>query len=154
MPQAQSAPDTASLTDFSLAGASKEDIEAIIQKAGEAKVDLVVKELETARRDYLAKVESMERLLAPYRLTLDAYLKFSNNPATLRRHLFDAIFDGGNRKAPSSNRAVGYNVPVKYRSKTDPKLTWSGRGKRPRWLKEHLERGGTLDDVLVGAADN
>ncbi|MFQ1000012.1 H-NS family nucleoid-associated regulatory protein [Gilliamella sp. BG6] len=29
------------------------------------------------------------------------------------------------------------------------KLTWSGRGKMPRWLSKQLEQGKSLDDFLV-----
>lgn len=28
---------------------------------------------------------------------------------------------------------------------------WGGRGPRPRWVKEHLAAGGSLDDIRVGA---
>ncbi|WP_350283765.1 H-NS histone family protein [Nitrosomonas sp.] len=27
--------------------------------------------------------------------------------------------------------------------------TWSGRGRQPKWIKEHLEAGGNLEDLLV-----
>jgi DNA-binding protein H-NS len=39
-------------------------------------------------------------------------------------------------------------VPPKYRKpKTD--LTWTGRGRKPSWVVEHLAAGKSLDDLLI-----
>jgi DNA-binding protein H-NS len=35
----------------------------------------------------------------------------------------------------------GKKVAPKYRSKKNPKLTWSGRGLSPRWLKAEMKAG-------------
>lgn len=35
----------------------------------------------------------------------------------------------------------GKKVAPKYRSKQDSKLTWSGRGLTPRWLKAEMKAG-------------
>lgn len=40
-------------------------------------------------------------------------------------------------------------VAAKYRNPRDPSQSWSGRGKRPRWLQEQLEQGGRLESFLV-----
>lgn len=40
-------------------------------------------------------------------------------------------------------------VPPKYRHPDDPKLTWTGRGKRPVWVGEVLASGKTLDDLKI-----
>jgi len=37
----------------------------------------------------------------------------------------------------------------KYRSPSDPSLTWSGRGKRPAWVNEALAAGKSLDDLAI-----
>jgi DNA-binding protein H-NS len=39
---------------------------------------------------------------------------------------------------------------VKYRSKHDPNLAWSGRGKQPAWLTSEIAAGAKLEDFLVG----
>lgn len=36
---------------------------------------------------------------------------------------------------------------VKYRHPKDPSLTWSGRGRRPKWL---VEAGGSIERFRVG----
>ncbi len=38
---------------------------------------------------------------------------------------------------------------VKYRNPEDSSQTWSGRGKRPRWLQAELEKGKALSDFLI-----
>lgn len=38
---------------------------------------------------------------------------------------------------------------VKYRNTSDPKQTWTGRGKRPKWLTDQLEQGKTLEDFAI-----
>ncbi|MCP3956481.1 MAG: H-NS histone family protein [bacterium] len=44
-------------------------------------------------------------------------------------------------------------VAPKYRDPERPDLTWSGRGKMVRWLREKLEAGGKLEDFLVMKRD-
>lgn|SRR5690554_2184922 len=38
---------------------------------------------------------------------------------------------------------------AKYRHPENPQVTWSGRGRRPRWVNEALEQGRTLSDMAV-----
>jgi DNA-binding protein H-NS len=42
-------------------------------------------------------------------------------------------------------------VPPKYRNPNDPSETWSGRGKRPRWLTQALLAGQKIEDFVIGA---
>jgi DNA-binding protein H-NS len=37
----------------------------------------------------------------------------------------------------------------KYAHPENSELTWSGRGRKPAWIIEHLEAGQTLDDLLI-----
>lgn len=38
------------------------------------------------------------------------------------------------------------SVPMKYSSGHD---SWSGRGRKPKWVEAHLRNGGTLEDLLI-----
>ncbi|SDI99155.1 H-NS family nucleoid-associated regulatory protein [Lutimaribacter saemankumensis] len=37
----------------------------------------------------------------------------------------------------------------KYRHPDDPTVTWTGKGRRPDWVKEALSKGKSLDDLLI-----
>ena len=37
----------------------------------------------------------------------------------------------------------------KYANPQDPTMTWTGRGRKPRWVQESLESGKELDDLLI-----
>jgi len=43
----------------------------------------------------------------------------------------------------------GTKVPVKYRDPENPKHQWSGRGMQPKWLRELIEHGRSLDEFSV-----
>lgn len=52
------------------------------------------------------------------------------------------------QKAKGKTRASG-KVAAKYANPSDASQTWTGRGKRPRWVSECLAAGKTLDDLKV-----
>lgn len=41
-------------------------------------------------------------------------------------------------------------VAAKYQNPADPAQTWSGRGRKPRWVEELIIAGGDLNDCLIG----
>lgn len=43
----------------------------------------------------------------------------------------------------------GTTVPVKYRDPENPLNQWTGRGMRPRWLREKIEQGKTLESYEI-----
>lgn len=55
---------------------------------------------------------------------------------------FDELKAGFGKKTKSKG------VP-RYANPKDPKITWTGKGPRPGWVKEHLDGGGTIDDLLA-----
>lgn len=40
-------------------------------------------------------------------------------------------------------------VASKYRNPEDTSMTWTGRGKRPKWVQAALDSGKTLDDLMI-----
>ena len=42
-------------------------------------------------------------------------------------------------------------VAPKYRHLADASLTWTGRGRKPRWVEEWLSGGGTLEQISVSS---
>lgn len=60
---------------------------------------------------------------------------------------------GGKRKSAGRPRrakaVVRAKARPKYRSTADRKLTWTGRGRTPAWVKAWVNGGGKLDDLLI-----
>ena len=48
----------------------------------------------------------------------------------------------------TKGRSTG-KVPPKYRNPANPKETWTGRGKQPRWLADLVKKGRKPEDFLI-----
>lgn len=53
------------------------------------------------------------------------------------------------KPAGKRSRARGA-TPAKYRNPANARETWSGRGRKPKWVEKALESGKTLDEMAVG----
>lgn len=40
-------------------------------------------------------------------------------------------------------------VSPKYANPDDSDMTWTGRGRKPKWVEAHLNNGKSLDDLLI-----
>lgn len=40
-------------------------------------------------------------------------------------------------------------IAAKYANPADPSQTWSGRGRKPRWIQEYLESGKPIEDLSI-----
>lgn len=45
-------------------------------------------------------------------------------------------------------RRVG-TVPPKFANPDDPTMTWTGRGRKPRWVQENLDLGKSMEDLMI-----
>lgn len=57
-------------------------------------------------------------------------------------------FEAGDLFSSSKPKAKE-KAPAKYAHPENPSKTWSGRGRQPNWMKEHLENGGKLEDLAL-----
>lgn len=106
--------------DLDLEKYSLEDLRAL-----RTKVDRAIASFETRkRREALAAAEDVARQHG-----------FNLNDLT-----------GKPGRAPRRTSAPG---EAKYAHPDDASLTWSGRGRRPRWVTEMLDAGRSLEDMLV-----
>lgn len=48
----------------------------------------------------------------------------------------------------AKGRSAG-TAPAKYRHPENPDMTWSGRGRRPRWVSEMIDAGKSLEDCAI-----
>src|SRR5690606_38973315 len=49
----------------------------------------------------------------------------------------------------TARKTTGRKVPPKYRNPANPKETWTGRGKQPRWLAAYTAKGKKVEDFLI-----
>ena len=66
--------------------------------------------------------------------------------------LFGAGSGGGRpARAPAAARGARKlgKVAPKYRNPANPKETWTGRGKHPRWMAALIAKGKKADDFLI-----
>lgn len=54
-------------------------------------------------------------------------------------------------KSLSGNKAVGKrgSVAPKYRDPKDSENTWTGRGRKPKWVEAFLNSGGQLEQIAI-----
>ena len=53
------------------------------------------------------------------------------------------------RKAAAPRKKAAKKVPPKYRNPANPKETWTGRGKQPRWMAALIAKGKKREDFLI-----
>jgi DNA-binding protein H-NS len=78
--------------------------------------------------------------LASEKNILENRLRLLNQP---RRPIEQTAKTEGDKRRPYPA------VVPKYRNPDDPTQTWSGRGKRPRWLVARLTAGKQIDDFRI-----
>jgi DNA-binding protein H-NS len=68
-----------------------------------------------------------------------------------RLHQISMLSEVGPRDAigPRHERRPYPRVLPKYRNPLQPSETWSGRGKKPRWMTRQLKSGRKLDDFRI-----
>lgn len=45
--------------------------------------------------------------------------------------------------------AIAGTAKAKYRHPEAPSRTWTGKGRKPAWVQEHLAKGGSLEDLAA-----
>ncbi len=98
---------------------------------------LSIAELNTLQKDITREIERRRRSEADSLLS-----EFRKRAAEMGLSLDDLV--GG--RASIAKRG---KVAPKYRHPQDASLTWTGRGKRPRWVDEVLKAGGSLDALKI-----
>jgi len=83
-----------------------------------------------------SKLSSMS-VEALFKLRDDVAKALEAKAADLQRQL--AALTGGAPKRGRPAKRKGAKVAAQFRSKSDPSLTWSGRGAIPRWMKAEMK---------------
>ena len=115
-----------------LSGLSPKQLSALIKTAQKQKTLVAKRAPITKVRSALVKAAKAEGY------TIDELFSFSEAAQALHSR----------KSVNKSGRKLG-KVPPKYRNPANTKQTWTGRGKRPRWLAELVSAGKKVDDFLI-----
>ena len=114
-----------------LKGLSARELDTLITKARKRKTTLVKRKPAATVRRKLAMLAKSEGYTV--------------------EELFGAATPARGRKAAGAAkpRKTGKKVAPKYRNPANPKETWTGRGKQPRWLAAQTAKGKKVEDFLI-----
>jgi DNA-binding protein H-NS len=81
---------------------------------------------------------------------LEAYAKLEEVARNAGSTLDELIAIGRNKPGRKSG-STGTRKPVepRYRNPANPEQTWTGRGKKPRWLAAEIDNGKQLESFLI-----
>lgn len=97
----------------------------------------------TELKELVTKIE--KRIVEVEKETLQAALKEMRAVADKLGVAFEDVIalNGSRRK-----KAVTKSSP-KYANPNDPAQTWTGRGRKPAWVKEALDAGKSIEDLAI-----
>src|SRR5262245_40841713 len=69
----------------------------------------------------------------------------------LRRKIEAMVAEAGFKMSDifGARGGKGRTVAAKYANPDDPSETWTGRGRKPRWLTAKLQDGGKIEKYLI-----
>ncbi|MDY0012984.1 MAG: H-NS histone family protein [Rhodocyclaceae bacterium] len=100
----------------------------------------ITRRASTAKRDLFKQVQ---KLAAEAGVSLGDLLAGEAKPAR------EAAPKKRGKPAKAKSPAAGSKVPAKYRHPENPSLTWTGRGRKPKWVEECLAQGTPLDQLTI-----
>lgn len=95
-------------------------------------------EVRKIQEEIAALQKQAEQLIAQRKVEIIETIK-----AQIKTYGITAKDLGLGEKAPSRS---GISVPIKYRLNDD---TWTGRGRKPKWVEDYLASGGSLETIQV-----
>ena len=61
----------------------------------------------------------------------------------------DLLAGAGGKTAGKAKGGTGAKVEAQYQNPADSSQTWTGRGRKPQWVTNTIENGGTLEDLRI-----
>ncbi|MBM5801938.1 MAG: H-NS histone family protein [Cyanobacteria bacterium K_DeepCast_35m_m2_023] len=86
-----------------------------------------------------------------HRATLAKRNKVATVLRTLKKYGLEIADLQQDLGAVVESRLVRQKALPKYQNPADAAQVWSGRGKRPSWVRAHLTLGGTLEQLKIAA---
>lgn len=122
-----------------------DQLRELSERVQEAQAQKIFDQILALRTSYANAVRDLRHALESVGLSLEDGLAM--NQARFMAHLNDYV--AHQRDHPS--KVINGVVPKKYQHPTNPDLTWSGRGMRPRWMVTFLKENptATVDDLRI-----
>lgn len=95
----------------------------------------------------LEELKALQKSIAKAIATYEQRQKAEARKA-LEEHAKDLGFKLEELVNENAGKKSKTSAPPKYKNSESGK-TWSGRGMKPRWVKEYLDNGGSIDDLLI-----
>jgi DNA-binding protein H-NS len=102
---------------------------------------LSIPELVTLQKDLVLEIP--RRMAAERQKVVEDLKKMASE----RGFDFDELIGGKGKAASKGGKGARGPAKTKYRSKDGKE--WSGRGRKPAWVTEHLAAGGKIEDLAV-----
>jgi|GEM_PF-334654 len=136
----KSPPDRRDAAELSPAAIDKQ-----IRELVERRAEMEFENLMPLRDEYAALLDRINEAVKGYGLTAVKFLAMSPNDA--QKWIRDV----------TSSRQLGHpldakprmKVPPKYRNPANPEQTWTGRGAKPIWVRNFLDKRGKIEDLLI-----
>jgi len=95
--------------------------------------------------------EAKEAERAAVEKTKELFLQMRDLAAKHGMSVEDVIAGGAKKRRRRGTGAAttGPKSPPKYRNPKDPEKTWTGKGRKPGWIVEALEKGKKLKDFEI-----
>jgi len=103
-----------------------------------------------------AHIAAAQAILAAKQEKLrEAFIEETRRKAQALGFSLDDLFSGAptkrnNGRDKGDKPTVRRPVAIKYRDPQSPDSTWTGRGMKPRWIRDKLTAGAKIEDFLVG----
>ncbi len=98
--------------------------------------DMDLKELKSLQKDVAKAINNYEE-----RKRQEALAAAQKTATEFGFKLEDLM--GGKVKKPKANGVAKYAHPE------NPTTTWTGKGRKPAWVNEHLDAGKSLEDLAI-----
>jgi len=96
--------------------------------------------------------EAKEAERAAAEKTKEVFLQIRDLAAKHGLSIEDVMANGGKkrrRRRGTGPAPTGPKSPPKYRNPKDPEKTWTGKGRKPGWIVEALDKGKKLEDFVI-----
>lgn len=130
------------------------DLAELERKARMEKLKRTLDKLKPLRNEYAELMNKISKDVEFIGLTAVDFLQMDDRDLDAHAANYIASFGASGGPILRGRELVKNKAPIKYRHPKNPELKWTGRGKRPHWVRQYEEQGGSITDCLVSRESN